>query len=167
MIQAPQSEAEGPARSPTAWRGITAILAFTFWLPLSMLAGAAGRTLLRSQLDPADPAVLAQASSATRALAALSLALPALASFVLACGLAGALLGRFASGTGARDAGVGGVGAALLATGVAALGGAFPSLLLGTLVFGLMAAVGFAAAALGARLGRRSSRGVDPRGVSH
>jgi hypothetical protein len=170
VIQSASGGREDELRSPTAWRVAGAVLAFTLWLPLSMLGGALSKALVGAQVDVAHVGPTAHVSGASKLAITLAASGPPLLAFVLACVLSGTLVGRFGSGTRPRDAGIGGALAAGAGCGVAALGGAFPSWGSAAVVLLLMVGVGYPSAALAARfLGRsgRSGPGVDPEGSPH
>ena len=113
IIQSQSGGREGEERSPLAWRAIGATLAFTLWLPLSMLGGALGRALVSTWVDSSNPEQLARfartASGSETLLLTLALSGPAMLAFVIACGISGALVGRFGTTARPRDAGIGGV----------------------------------------------------------
>ncbi len=164
VIQSASGGREAEQRSPAAWRVVGAVLAFTLWLPLSMLGGALGKALVGVQVGGTE------ASQASKLMLAVALSGPPLLAFLLACALSGALVGRFGSGARPHDAGIGGALAAALGCMVAALGGAFPSWISAGVVFLAMAAVGFPSAFFAARFFGRSGGsgpGVDPEGVAH
>ncbi len=174
IIQSQSGGREGEERSPLAWRAIGATLAFTLWLPLSMLGGALGRALVSTWVDSSDPEQLARfartASSSETLLLTLALSGPAMLAFVVACGLSGAIVGRFGTTVRPKDAGVGGAAAAAVGCLVASLGGAFGSIWGAIPVFAVLAASGYASAAFAARIfsrARRSGSGVDPDSAAH
>ncbi len=174
IIQSQSGGRESEERSPLAWRAIGATLAFSLWLPLSMLGSALGRALVSTRVDASDPVQLAHytntASGSAKLLLTLALSGPAMLAFVIACGLSGALVGRFGTTARPRDAGMGGAAAAAVGCLVAALGGAFGSLAVAILVFGVLAIAGYASAAFAAQTiskARGSGSGVDPDGAAH
>lgn len=139
LPMAPRTEVAEPAdedRPPWHWSAIGAVGVFVFWLPLAYLVNG----VIGARTGVAG--VLLNA-----------------AAFVLACGGAGFLVGRFGGQAGRREAAVGGLAAAGLAWLVAALPLAQAQLplvvtlaLLLLAVAALGAGAGWAGGALGVRL---------------
>jgi hypothetical protein len=142
VLQNASAEDEALSRRPRwHWAAIGTGFVFTMWLPLVMLAlwlGARLATLLSPRAGSLGAAALAL--------------VPVLFSFVAACVLGGALVGRFGGRAGAAEAGVGGVGAALLACVVAWLGSSV-TLAGSMLTFVVLGSIGALFGWLGGRLG--------------
>lgn len=154
--QAPD-DAAAAQRPRWQWALIAGGFVVTLWIPLTIPAEWLGRRLALRLVDVTDRAALARftasAGSGDRALLLTFLVGPLALSFIVACLAAGALVGRFGGRSGAREAALGGVLAALLVCGIAALGGALRPW---PLAAGSLVALGFAGAAstwLGAKLG--------------
>lgn len=155
--------ADEPAfRPPWQWVLIGAGFSIALWVPLlAVCVGVRGR-LVGKTLAESSAALSVQLSGMSafdRLLWALSVLLPVLVPWVLACGFAGSLLGRFGSTTRPRHATYSGLVAAGVVLGLAALGGSLSSLLAfvaSALVLSTSAAI---ASWSGAKLGRRRIRG--------
>lgn len=152
VLQNPDPEdQEAAERSPRAWVGVGAILGFTCWLPLVIVAQwLSGRLVLWVSNDPEAGAL---------ALLAAHLG-PLLISLVLATGFAGALVGRFGGRARALHAGGSGL---LMAAAVALFtlwAGSFPSLAVALGGIAVLLAVSTLSAWLGGLIGvRRRPRG--------
>jgi hypothetical protein len=109
---------------PLSWIGVRV----SIWLTLGPLRGASGTA----------PIVLGIA--------------PVALSFLIACGGAGALVGRFGGKAKAREAALSGSLGALLGWGLAALGGALSPWLVAVVSLAVLLALGAGAAFVGARL---------------
>jgi len=126
------------------WILIGAGFVITLFLPLSQLGVWLGQGLSRV--------------SGSRAVRVGLGALPVACSFLLACGLAGALVGRFGGRAKAREAALSGALGAFTGWGIAALGGALTPRLVALISLFVLVSCGAGAAFIGARLGlaRRS-----------
>lgn len=87
-------------------------------------------------------------------------ALPVAGSFLLACGLAGALVGRFGGRAKTREAALSGALGAFTGWGIAALGGALTPWLVALISLLVLVSFGAGAAFIGARLGLGSRPSV-------
>jgi tRNA-(ms[2]io[6]A)-hydroxylase len=111
VLQSKDAEdAAAEARPRWHWIVIGAGFVITIWIPLAMMALAAGRALAGAMEH--------------RAWAAFAVLVPVLLSFALACVAAGALVGRFGGRAGRREATLWGLLAALAAWLVAVGSGA-------------------------------------------
>jgi tRNA-(ms[2]io[6]A)-hydroxylase len=117
-------EGEDEQRPPLHWVGFGVVAIFAAWLPLTYLAGSISARLLRARFGAAPPAeaVLSMlrgmdAGEQVRLLAIV--ALPGLAALAVAAFGGGFVVGRFGSGTGAREAAWAGAVTALLASAMA------------------------------------------------
>lgn len=150
---------EDEARPPWHWVGFGTVAIFAAWLPLAYVGGALSARVMTARFGPnasrdAIELALASMASSERARLMAIVALPGILALGLAAFAGGIVVGRFGSGTGAREAAVAGGTTALIASILAWTG---PSL---AALFGLVVtfAVAIAFAAWGGRLGasRRS-----------
>jgi tRNA-(ms[2]io[6]A)-hydroxylase len=118
------SDGDDEHRPPLHWVGFGVVAIFAAWLPLTYVAGAVSARLLKERFGaaPASDLVLStlhgmNAGEQLRLLAIV--ALPGLASLAVAAFGGGFIVGRFGSGTGAREAASAGAIAALLASAMA------------------------------------------------
>lgn len=151
-------DADGPQRPPWQWVAIGAVLAISIWIPLltvslwlrsRLLAGVlpAGATELAARVESAGPG--------EKLALGLSALVPVVVPWILGCGAAGALVGRFGGIARRRHAAYAGLLAATLAIVVAILGGALRSVA-ALLSSGVVLAASAAAAAwLGGKFGER------------
>ncbi|MCA9632205.1 MAG: hypothetical protein KC766_31345 [Myxococcales bacterium] len=139
-------DAAAEERSPRGWVMVGAMLGFTMWLPLLMIAQwiSARWTL----------AVTADGAPAHDTLLLIQLG-PVLTSLMIATGGAGALVGRFGGRAGAGHAALSGLTMALGVGALSVLIGAFPSWLVALLGTAVLAAFATGAAFLGGRYGVR------------
>jgi len=142
VLQSQDTDDAAAARRPRLqWVLIGAGFVVTLFLPLSMLGVWLGSWLVRG---------FSRAGQG-KSLIALG-ALPVALSFLLACGLAGALVGRFGGRAKTREAACSGALGACLGWGLAALGGSLRPWLVALTSLALLVVFGALAAALGARL---------------
>lgn len=124
------------------WVLIGAGFVITLFLPLSQLGVLMAR-LLASTVRPSGSAALR---------VGLGVA-PVALSFLIACGAAGGLVGRFGGRAKAREAALAGALGAFAAWGLAALSGALSPWLIAVTTFFVFVSFGAGAAFVGARLG--------------
>jgi hypothetical protein len=135
------------ARRPRwQWVLIGAGFVITLFLPLSELGVFVGRWLTAGMAPGEDGALRIGLG-----------ALPVALSFLIACGAAGALVGRFGGRAKAREAALSGALGGFVGWGLAALGGALSPWLVALAALLVLAIFGAGAAFVGARLtlGRR------------
>jgi tRNA-(ms[2]io[6]A)-hydroxylase len=115
MIQEPAGPDDG--RPAWHWTLIGALFALSIWVPLAMLSGwVAGKTVQRLVGDVGPDTLgekLANSLPPTRVGLWLAVTGVPILTFALACIAAGALVGRFGTRAGAKEAALGGVIAAL------------------------------------------------------
>jgi hypothetical protein len=150
-------DADGPQRPPWQWVGIGALLAISIWIPLltvslwlrtRLLAGVlpAGATDLAARVESASPG--------QRAALAVSTLAPVLVPWLLACGVAGVVIGRFGGAAGRRHAAYAGLLAAAVTSAIALLGPAFGAAALVSSA-AVLAASAAGAAWLGGKFGEK------------
>ncbi len=140
VVQNPDTDDALAASRPTwHWILIGAGFVITLFLPLSQLGVWLGQRL--------------SASSERGALRVGLGALPVACSFLLACALAGGLVGRFGGRAKAREAALGGALGAFTGWAVAALGGALTPWLVALVSLAVLVSFGAGAAFVGARFG--------------
>ncbi len=152
VLQNPDPEdQEAAERSPRAWVGVGAILGFTTWLPLLIVAQwLSGRLVLWVAGNP-------EASSSSLLAAHLG---PLLVSLAFATGFAGALVGRFGGRARAVHAGGSGLVMAVAVALFTLWAGSFPSLVVALGGISVLLAVSSLSAWLGGLIGvRRRPRG--------
>jgi hypothetical protein len=122
---------EGPARPPMQWVFIGAGLVVSFWVPLLTIAMWLRARLVQGGAANAEEFAghMQGAAPLERLGWLLSAVLPVLVPWLLACLFAGMLVGRFGGAARGRHAMYAGLLAAGLACGVAALSGAFDSVI--------------------------------------
>lgn len=170
VLQNTSPEDEEAARRPIwQWVGLGALLVFALWLPLAVVALWTGAGLTAHRLGgtgtEAIERFLAHADAGDRILLAASTLAPVLGSFFLAAVLGGAILGRFGTRTRPRHAALAGGGAAALATGLAAAGGALSPWPIALVSFCVLAGTGVAGGGLGGKWGARRRGGGSKRKV--
>jgi hypothetical protein len=142
VLQNQDTDDAAAARRPRwQWVLIGAGLVITLFLPLSWLGIWLGAWLSRVAAHGASgvaPIVLGVA--------------PVALSFLIACGGAGALVGRFGGRAKAREAALSGSLGAFIGWGLAALGGSLSPWLVAVVSLAVLVALGGAAAFVGARL---------------
>lgn len=157
-----------PPRPPWHWVGFGTVAIFAAWLPLAYVGGAISAKVMASRFgaDASKEAIDLALSSMTpgeRARLMATVALPAVVGLALAAFGGGVVVGRFGSGTGAREAAWAGAVAAFIASAMAWSGLTTSSLLAAAVTFAV--AVGFAA--WGGRLGvSRRAKSGGPREAS-
>jgi hypothetical protein len=127
---------------------------FAAWLPLAYVAGAASAKVMASRFgaDASKEAIalaLAEMSSGEHARLMATVALPSILGLALAAFAGGLVVGRFGTGTGAREGAYSGAVTALIASAIAWAGLTASSFIAAAVTFAV--AVGFAA--WGGRLG--------------
>ncbi|HVH40941.1 MAG TPA: hypothetical protein VM925_01320 [Labilithrix sp.] len=160
---APAPEDE-EARPPWHWVGFGTVATFAAWLPLAYVAGALSARVMTARFgaDASKEAIdraLAAMTSGERAQLMATVALPGMLGLALAAFAGGVVVGRFGSGTGAREAAMSGGVTALIASALAWAGPSLAALAGAAVTFAV--AIGFAA--WGGRLGasRRPSSKSD------
>jgi len=152
---ASRPDEDADARPPSHWIGFGLVAIFTLWAPFAAVAEAVKRRAIVSYLGDHSSETdlqlaVASLSDADRSrLAVVVFSLPLIALALAATG-GGYLVGRFGGQAGKREAALAGAGAALVATGLAWLGGGV------SLASLLSIAIAVPFAALGARLGIRA-----------
>jgi len=145
VLQNQDSDDAAAARRPRwQWVLIGAGLVVTLFLPLSWLGVWLGAWLSRLASDGASAA-----NGATPIVLGI---LPVALSFLIACGGAGALVGRFGGRAKAREAALSGSLGALIGWGLAALGGSLSPWLVAVVSLAVLVSLGAGAAFVGARL---------------
>lgn len=148
VVKPPESQA-APQTSVWLWVLYGCIIIIALWVPLAMVAllfgGRIGQWLARSSSEPpsSSPVLLAPA------------AVLVLLAFALACGIGGAVLGRFSQNSRMADAALAAGTAIAILLVFATLGHALPSLSFWWLVSGCLLIVGLPSAIAGHRWGRR------------
>jgi hypothetical protein len=142
VLQNDETDDALAARRPRwQWILIGAGFVITLFLPLSQVGVWLGQRLSR-------------AAGSDRVALRIGLgALPVALSFLIACGSAGALVGRFGGRAKAREAALSGALGAFVGWGLAALGGALSPWLVAVTTFFALVVFGAGAAFIGARLG--------------
>jgi hypothetical protein len=118
----PVSESEEePPRPPLHWIGFGTVAIFAAWLPLTYVAGAVSARVLAARFgkDASADAIALATSAMTegeRARLMAVVALPTLLALAVAAFGGGVVVGRFGSGTGAREAACAGAITALIAS---------------------------------------------------
>ncbi|MEZ4374126.1 MAG: hypothetical protein R3B07_25115 [Polyangiaceae bacterium] len=147
-------DAAAEERSPRGWVVVGAMLGFTLWLPLLMIAQwVSAKWTLAVSSDGApsyDTLLLIQLG-------------PVFLTLMIATGGAGALVGRFGGRARALHAALSGLAMAVGVGALAVLSGSFPSLLvalLGTLILALVAT---SSGYVGGRLGVRRRPSIKPK----
>lgn len=150
----PPTAEEDEARPPWHWVGFGTVAIFAAWLPLAYVGGALSARVMTARFGPdasrdAIELALAAMTESERARLMAIVALPGVLALGIAAFAGGIVVGRFGSGTGAREAAVAGGATAVIASALAWNG---PSLaaLVGVIV---TFAVAIAFAAWGGRLG--------------
>jgi hypothetical protein len=142
VLQNDETDDAAAARRPRwQWVLIGGGFVITLFLPLSQLGLLLGRLLSVA------------APSANGALRIGLGALPVALSFLLACGSAGALVGRFGGRAQAREAALSGALGAFTGWGLAALGGSLSPWVVAVTALVVLVISGAGAAFVGARLG--------------
>lgn len=152
VLQNQDTDDAAAARRPRwQWVLIGAGLVITLFLPLSGLGVWLGGWLSRAALSGRTGATdgAASASGATPIVLGV---LPVAFSFLIACGGAGALVGRFGGRAKAREAALSGSLGALIGWGLAALGGSLSPWLVALVSLAVLLVFGAVAAFVGARL---------------
>ncbi len=145
VIQTPDPEdLEAEQRSPGNWVLVGALLAFTIWLPLLLIAQYVSAKWVLSLAEQASPGV------AQVAIAQLG---PILASLGIANASAGALVGRFGGRARAAQAALAGALMAAVVSVFTLIMGVFPSLLAALPALLVLLVVSAACAALGGWFG--------------
>lgn len=163
--QSPGDEEPAAERPPWQWAVIGAVGILIAWIPLSMLAELLRQRAFEALLPMDDPAAVQEAVRQLTAGERLRLSLisvlgPA-AALALASLAGGAMVGRFGSGAGKREATLAGVAAAALAA-IAAAGQLIDTA--GLVTWLMTSAVIVILAALSARLGAALGRPGAPKG---
>ena len=153
------------ARPPWHWVGFGTVAIFAAWLPLAYVAGAVSAKVMAARFgaDASKEAIdlaLSAMTSGERARLMATVALPNILGLALASFGGGFVVGRFGSGTGAREAAMSGGVTAFIASAMAFAGFTAPTLIAAAVTFAV--AIGFAA--WGGRLGasRRPARLSSP-----
>jgi hypothetical protein len=143
VLQDQDTDDAAAARRPRwHWVLIGAGFVITLFLPLSSLGVWLGHRL-SAAASPSENGALRIGLGA----------LPVALSFLLACGAAGALVGRFGGRAKAREAALSGALGAFSGWGLAALGGALSPWVVAVTSFFVLVIFGAGAAFVGARLG--------------
>jgi hypothetical protein len=146
VLQNQDTDDAAAARRPRwQWVLIGAGLVITLFLPLSWLGVWLGAWLSRA-------ASSGRADGATGAIPIVLGVLPVALSFLIACGGAGALVGRFGGKARSREAALSGSLGALIGWGLAALGGSLSPWLVALVSLAVLVTFGAGAAFVGARL---------------
>ena len=153
LQEAPGSDDGRPAWQ---WTLIGALFALSIWVPLAMLSSWIASRAVRRLVGEVPPDALADqlgtAQGATRAGLWFALTAVPILSFAAACLASGALVGRFGSRAGAKEAALGTALAAAVGALLSAAQTGWAFSLVGLLV---LAPVGAGAGWLGGRLGWR------------
>ena len=143
VLQNDETDDALAARRPRwQWILIGAGFVITLFLPLAQVGVWLGQRLSQAAV-PSDRVALRIGLGA----------LPVALSFLIACGGAGALVGRFGGRAKAREAALSGALGAFVGWGLAALGGALSPWLVAVTTFFALVVFGAGAAFIGARLG--------------
>ena len=115
------SEDEDAARPPLHWVGFGTVAIFAAWLPLTYVAGAVSARIMAERFgrDASKDAIALAMSAMTageRARLLAIVALPTELALAIAAFAGGFVVGRFGSGTGAREAAYAGAATALIAS---------------------------------------------------
>jgi hypothetical protein len=151
------TEADGPQRPPWQWVAIGALLAISIWIPLLTVSLWLRARLLAGVLPAGASELAARVEGATpgeRAAFALSTLAPVLVPWLLACGVAGMVIGRFGGAAGRRHAAYAGLLAAAVTSAIAFIGPAFGSVALVSSAL-VLAASAAGAAWLGGKFGEK------------
>ena len=153
-------EEEISERPPWHWVGFGTVAIFAGWLPLAYVAGALSARVMASKFgaDASKDAIdlaLSTMTQGERARLMATVALPAILGLAIAAFGGGVIIGRFGSGTGAREAAYSGAITAFIASVMAWQGPTSSSFIAAGVTF--LVAIGFAA--WGGRFGKaRKSR---------
>jgi hypothetical protein len=144
----PPPESEDEERPPWHWVGFGVVAIFAAWLPLAYVGGAMSARVVAARFgkDASKDAIdLALATMTARERAELTgaIALPVLFALAVAAFGGGVVVGRFGTGTGAREAALSGAVVAIIVSAVA-LSTATPNAILSAVVLAVIA-VGFGA----------------------
>ncbi len=143
VLQNDETDDALAARRPRwQWVLIGAGFVITLFLPLSQLGVLLGRALTAA-IHPGGSAALRVGLGAV----------PVALSFLIACGAAGGLVGRFGGRAKAREAALSGALGAFVGWGFAALSGALSPWVVAVTTFFVLVIFGAGAAFVGARLG--------------
>jgi hypothetical protein len=158
-----EKEPEEAPRPPWHWVGFGTVAIFAGWLPLAYVAGAMSAKVMASRFgkDASAEAIdlaLHAMSAGERARLMAIVALPSVLGLALAAFGGGVVVGRFGSGTGAREAAYSGAATALLASAMAWAGFTASTLVAAVVTFAV--AAGFAA--WGGRFGVSRRPGPRP-----
>lgn len=139
---------EDEVRPPWHWVGFGTVAIFAAWLPLAYAAGAVSAKVMASRFgaDASKETIersLATMSSGDHARLMATVALPSILGLALAAFAGGIIVGRFGTGTGAREAAYSGAVTALVASAIAWAGLTASSFIAAAVTFAV--AVGFAA----------------------
>jgi hypothetical protein len=159
VISAPSAEDDVPQRSAGAWLLLSTLVVVALWLPLGML----GLWLSRLTSLAFDASVVRFGMSAALAslLAPGVAMLPILSSFALSAFLGGVVVAKFGPvRNGARDASVGALAGAGVAS-LAAIAGALHPWQLGVMAYVTLMTIGMGSAFLGGRRGRKSRNAAN------
>ncbi len=158
------SPGDEETRPPWHWVGFGTVAIFAGWLPLAYVAGAVSAKVMAARFgaDASRDAVdlaLASMTAGERAQLMATVALPSILGLALAAFAGGVVVGRFGTGTGAREAAMSGGMTALIASAMAFAGFTVATLIAAVVTFAV--AIGFAA--WGGRLGatRRPRAGTS------
>ncbi len=152
-------DTDDEARPPWHWVGFGTVAIFAAWLPLAYIAGAVSARMMAARFgadaskDSIDLALSAMTSGERARLMAV-VAFPSILGLAIAAFGGGVVVGRFASGTGSREAAYAGGLTAIIASAIA-WAGLTASSVIGAVVT-LAVAIGFGA--WGGRFGARSRR---------
>jgi hypothetical protein len=141
-------ESSSEERPPWHWVGFGAVAIFAGWLPLAYVAGAVSARVMAARFGPdasrdAVDLALSAMTAGERARLMATIALPSILGLAVAAFGGGVVVGRFGSGTGAREAACAGAVTAVIASTIAWSGLSWSSLV-AAVVTGLVA-IGFAA----------------------
>ena len=144
----PAGEEESEVRPPWQWAFFGMVAMFAAWLPLAYVGGALSARVMAARFghDASREAIdlaLAAMTEGERGKLMVTVALPGMLALAVAAFAGGLVVGRFGSGTGAREAGVAGALTAVVALALAWSGPSLASLV-GSLVT-FTVAVGFGA----------------------
>jgi MFS family permease len=153
-----EEEAED-GRPPWHWVGFGTVAIFAGWLPLAYVAGALSKRVMDARFgaDASKDAIdlaLSTMTQGERARLMATVALPAILGLAIASFGGGVIIGRFGSGTGAREAAYSGAIAAFIASVMAWQGPTSSSFIAAGVTF--LVAVGFAA--WGGRFGKKGRK---------